>query len=239
MSFFRRGKKDDLPSYVKVKKSPRAKRLALRLNPKERIFHLVIPRGMSISKARAFAEEHDRWMRQQLRDLPESIQLKNGSMVPILGRTREIKVVRSEKLRTTEILLKHNELLVFTHLDDPSQRILRFLKNLAREELERLSHEKAERIGKKIDYVGVRDTKSRWGSCSEDNRLSYSWRLIFAPTEAMDYVVAHEVAHLKHLDHSDRFWGLCRKLSDNYLDGHFWMHNCGHELMRYTAARQD
>ena len=235
MGFFTRGR-DELPDYVRVEKSPRAKRLALRLNPKERVFHLVIPRGMSLAKAQAFAEEHDRWMKEKLRDLPRPVRLKNGAAIPIMGRCRTLKIIYSSNLKTTEILLKHNELLVFTNLENPTQRIVRFLKKLAKDELTKLSIEKAEKIGKKVRAVSVRDTKSRWGSCSQDNRLSYSWRLIFAPSEAFDYVVAHEVAHLRHLDHSQNFWNLCKKLSDNYFDGQFWMHNHGHELMRYSVS---
>lgn len=226
---------DDLPEYVKVQKSPRAKRLALRLNPKDRVFHLVVPQGMSMSRAQAFAEQHDLWMKEKLRDLPRPIRFKHNAVIPIMGRSRTIKIIYSKNLKTTEILLKHNELLVFTNLEDPTARIIRFLKKLAKEELTKLSIEKAERLGKKIRFVGVRDTKSRWGSCSQDGRLSYSWRLIFAPSAAFDYVVAHEVAHLKHLDHGQNFWKLCRRLSWDYLEGQFWMHNNGHELMRYGA----
>ncbi len=226
---------DNLPSYIRVQKSPRAKRLALRLNPKDRIFHLVIPRGMSFDKAHAFAEEHDRWMKDKLKDLPTIVRFKNGTSIPIFGRHREIKIVFSKNLKTTEIMLKYNELLVFTNLDDPTPRIVRFLKNVAKEELTRLSIIKAERIGKKVRNVSVRDTKSRWGSCSQDGRLTYSWRLIFAPLSAFDYVVAHEIAHLRHLDHGSDFWALCRRLSDDYLEGEFWMRNHGQELMRYGA----
>ena len=226
---------EELPAYVRVEKSPRAKRLALRLNPKDRVFHLVIPRGMSLSKAQAFAEEHGPGMKQKLRDLPAPIRFKDGAILPIMGKNREIKIVRRQSLKTTDIILKYNELLVFTNLEDPTPRIIRFLKKLAKEELTKLSCEKAESIGKKVKTVSVRDTKSRWGSCSHDGRLSYSWRLIFAPMEAFDYVVAHEIAHLRHLDHSRNFWNACRELSENFLEGQFWMHNHGQELMRYGA----
>ncbi|MCC7305639.1 MAG: M48 family metallopeptidase [Alphaproteobacteria bacterium] len=225
--------KEDLPPYIKVEKSHRAKRLALRLNPKERLFHLVIPRGMSLSKAQAFAEEHDRWMKEKLRDLPRPVRFRDGAVVPVMGRNRTIKIVTNKKLKSTEILLKHNELLVFTNLEEPAQRIVRFLKDLAKKELWELSSEKAARLGRKIKNVSVRDTKSRWGSCAQDGSLCYSWRLIFAPSAAFDYVVAHEVAHLKKLDHSKEFWTVCRRLSENFLEGQFWMHNHGQELMRY------
>src|SRR4051812_28398998 len=99
----------------------------------------------------------------------------------------------------------------------------------------KLSCAAAEAISKKVKRASFRATKRRCSSCSHDGRLSYSWRLIFAPTEALDYVVAHEVAHLRHLDHSRNFWGLCRDLSVNFLEGQFWMHNHGQDLMRYGA----
>ena len=92
---------------------------------------------------------------------------------------------------------------------------------------------KAERIGKRVRSVQVRDTKSRWGSCAQDGSLSFCWRLIFAPTVAFDYVVAHEVAHLSHMNHGKRFWSLCEKLSANYTAGKRWMQVHGHTLMCY------
>ena len=114
---------------------------------------------------------------------------------------------------------------------------MRWLKAYSRNVLELKSKEKALSIGKTIEKVTVRDTKSRWGSCSSESTLSYSWRLIFAPPIALDYVVGHEVAHLVHLNHSKHFWALCRDLSDDYVNGQYWMRNHGHELMRYGAVK--
>ena len=92
-------------------------------------------------------------------------------------------------------------------------------------------------IEKEIKSVRVSDTKTRWGSCSHDGRLCFSWRLAFAPYEAIDYVVAHEVAHLRHLDHSKEFWTLCEELSIDYAAGKRWMKENGSELMRYVFAQ--
>ena len=221
------------PPYVTLKRSKRARRLALRLDPKDRTFHLVVPAGMSVKKAQRFAEEHDRWMQDKLLDLPEPIPFEDGSILPILGQNRRVHVFYDSTLRTTSIHLKYNELIVTTNKEDPTARIERSLKKRAREELLALSQQKAEAIGKRVKGVSARDTKSRWGSCSSDGNLSYSWRLIFAPYEALDYVVAHEVAHLKYMDHSRAFWNLCRELSDNFIEGQYWMQENGHELMRY------
>jgi predicted metal-dependent hydrolase len=83
--------------------------------------------------------------------------------------------------------------------------------------------------------VQVKDTRSRWGSCTEDGRISYSWRLVFAPPKALDYVVAHECSHLVHMDHSENFWRLCEKTSRAYEEGKDWMQKNAHSLMRFGA----
>lgn len=230
---------DTFPPYVTLKRSKRARRLALRLDPKERTFHLIVPMRTSMRSAQRFAEEHDRWMMDKLMELPEPIPFQDGSILPILGQNRRIHIFYDETLRTTSITLKCHELIVTTNKEDPSPRIERFLKKFAKQELTALSHEKAAEIGKKVASVTTRDTKSRWGSCSSDGNLSFSWRLIFAPYYAFDYVVAHEVAHLKHLDHSTAFWNQCRKISDDYLEGEYWMREHGHELMRYGVDQDN
>lgn len=225
------------PPYVTLKRSKRARRLALRLDPKDRTFHLVIPAGMSIKKAERFAEEHDSWMLDKLRELPEPVSFEYGTVLPILGKNRRIHVFYDETLRKTFIDLKEKELIVTTNKDDPASRIERHLKKLAKEKLTELAMEKAKILGKTVKSVSTRDTKSRWGSCSSDGNLSFSWRLIFAPYESLDYVVAHEVAHLQHMDHSNDFWHLCRDLSDDFFEGEYWMREHGHELMRYGISQ--
>ena len=223
----------NLPHHITIKHSKRAKRVALRLDPIERVFHLVVPKGMSERRALAFAEGHESWMQEKLADLAPKVLFEDGVIVPILGVRTEIRIHREADLKVTKVTLEDGVLHVRTNKDDPSSRIVRFLKAFAKEELEILSREKAARIKKKITSVSVRDTKSRWGSCSSDNNLSYLWRLVFASPEAFDYVVAHEVAHLKHLNHSVRFWDLCEELSENYKEGKYWMSAHGSELMRY------
>ena len=223
----------ELPPHIKLKHSKRARRVALRLDPIERVFHLIVPSGVSLRKAHAFAEGHETWMQEKLGSLSPKVSLTHGSIIPIMGSRTRIDIHPEDDLSVTKIILEDHVLHVRTNRDDPSSRITRFLKTMIKDELTLLSHEKVARIGKTISSVSVRETKTRWGSCSSDNNLSFSWRLIFAPPEAFDYVVAHEVAHLRHLDHSKAFWALCRDLSENYLEGKYWMDNHGAELMRY------
>ncbi len=227
---------DDWPSYVRVKKSPRAKRLSLRLDTKERVFYLVLPKGVSMGRAKAFADKHDEWMRERLEALPALTPFADEQGFPLLGTWRTIEVTKHDKKRTV-IELEDRKLKVLTHLDDPSPRIQRFLKEYAKEIMAPIAQEKALKIDKLISNLQVRDTKSRWGSCSHDGKMSLSWRLILAPHEAMDYVIAHEVAHLRHLDHSKKFWALCEELSDDYEEGRYWMRNHGQELMSYGLIK--
>lgn len=226
-------KETDFPPHVQVKKSKRARRIALRLNSKKRVFNLIVPPGGSLKKALRFAEEHEDWMRAKLSALPPSIPFTDGAVIPLFGQGTLINVSGDIALKRTQITWVNDEILVKTNKEDPGARIERYLKAQAKERLTELTLVKAGKIGKKVQGVSVRDTISRWGSCSHDGKISFSWRLLFAPPTAMDYVIAHEVAHLKHLDHSKAFWALCRDLSDDFLEGRYWMDNHGAELMRY------
>lgn len=239
MSFFSRltdpFEETDLvaPDYVHIVHSNRAKRLALRLDSKDRMIRLTIPPSVSNRHAQNFLDQHTEWMEEKILSLPPSTPFLHGTEIPVLGRLRRIDVEQSPDAKRTSISLDGGVLRVKTNKDDPSSRIERFLRKEAKNVLSQLSHDKAGMIDKAVKAITVRDTKTRWGSCSVDGALSYSWRLIFAPYEAMDYVVAHEVAHLVHMDHSKAFWGVCAQLSDDYVEGKYWMQNHGNELMAF------
>ena len=225
----------DISPRLKLSVSERAKRMALRLDPQNRLVHLIIPKRANMRTAYLFAEKNKDWIREKIRDLPRQVPFKNGEILPILGRDRQIIVLYNPALRITEIQLKKDELLVLTNKPDSSVRIRRFLIDLAKVKLTEMALEKAALLRRRIDDVQVKDTRSRWGSCTEDGRLSFSWRLIFAPMKALDYVVAHEVAHLCHMDHSDNFWRVCERASKDYHEGKDWMQSHGHSLMRFGA----
>ncbi|MCD8497728.1 MAG: M48 family metallopeptidase [Alphaproteobacteria bacterium] len=222
--------------HLVIKHSTRARRLALRLDPAERVVRLTVPRGISLKKAQDFVYDHMDWIDEKIAALPPAMPYEHGRTIPLLGQDRLLEIIEPVRGSRTKIELLPDSLHVQTLLENPSARIERFIKNLALENLTALSHEKAALIDKKIKAVTVRDTKSRWGSCAHDGALSYSWRLIFAPRLAMDYVVAHEIAHLVHLNHSRAFWDVCRDLSEDYVEGEYWMRNHGHELMRYGVS---
>ncbi len=228
-----KNKSVDIADFIQIKHSKRARRLALRLDPKERVVNLVIPRGVSLRNAEAFARHHENWIEKCLMDLPHPVPFEDGNIVPVFGIKRLITIDYNPDYNTTDIKLLRNEIRIVTNKEDPTPRLIRFLKSIAKEKLTEMSLEKAALVRRRVYGVSIKDTKSRWGSCSEDGKLAFSWRLIFAPPKAMDYVVAHEVAHLVHLNHGASFWRLCRDLSDDFMDGEYWMRNHGHELMSY------
>lgn len=222
---------------VQVKRSKRARRVALRLDPKARVVNLVVPEFMPLRKAYYFAEQHKDWVVDILNSLPDVKPFQDGEVISIFGDPVTIKIIYNPDFKRTKITQSDDQLLVETYQDDPTNRITTHLKKLARLGLADMSQDKASCINKTITSVSVRDTKSRWGSCSQDGELTYSWRLIFAPYHAIDYVVAHEVAHLVHMDHSQKFWKLCSELSSDYKSGKAWMKAHGNSLMGY--GKQD
>ncbi len=218
---------------VCVKRSRRAKRVALRLDPVERVINLVIPEKMPLEKAYRFANEHHVWVEKTLSNLAVPVYFKHGTILPVFGDRLTLDITKDKTFKRTKIHLDGNILVVNTYQDDPTNRIKTYLKKMAQTGLADIANEKAEKLGKVIKSITVRETKSRWGSCSHDGSVSFSWRLIFAPYTAIDYVVAHEVAHLKHMDHSRKFWNVCEQLSLNYQEGKKWMRQNGNDLMRY------
>lgn len=220
---------------LRLRVSKRARRMALRLNPAEQVVYLTIPTRASIQRALEFARENRAWVEQRLADLPAPIPFVHGTVLPLLGRDVVLRIEHEPTRRVTDIELTDDALIVRTNKPDPQNRIKRFLRQLAEESITPIATEKASAIhlDNKIKTITVRDTHSRWGSCSEDGNLSFSWRLIFAPPLAMDYVIGHEIAHLQFMDHSQRFWKLCAEMSQDFDFGHGWMQKNGTMLMSY------
>ena len=221
--------------HLELQVSKRARRVALRLDSAKRVMKLVVPEKFSMKKAKKFALEHQGWIREKIAELPDPIKLEHGAVIPILGQDRTIFVTHKHDTKITRVHLQESALLVETNQADPAKRILRYLKNESRQTLGNLAREKAQSINKNIRSIQIRDTKTRWGSCGPDGTISFSWRLIFAPWSAMDYVVAHEAAHLVHMDHSKKFWNLCESLSEDYTSGKKWIRKNGNDLLRYGA----
>ncbi len=223
-----------LSPHLIIRRSKRARRMALRMDSHAGKMNLVLPERASLNKAYDFARQHRDWIARKMSDIPAAVPFAERAVIPLLGQNREIRLSATVKT----ITIDGDFLFIPPGRAALNTRVKRFLREEAKQTLSALAHEKAATINKSIKNVSVRDTKSRWGSCSADGTLSFSWRLIFAPWGSLDYVVAHEVAHLTHLNHSKDFWDLCGELSTDYETGKKWIRTHGHELSRYGLTEE-
>lgn len=221
---------ESLGMEIKIIKSPLAKRLTLRIDDKNHIPVLTIPKYCSSRKAVNFVEEHRDWIRNMLARLPTAEKFENGESISIMGE----KVVITHHRSQRGIILKDGFLVVGGEPEFLHRRVSDFLKKLAAKELSKLSIAKAKQLGKTVHHISIKDTKSRWGSCSSKNNINYNWRIILAPKHVIDYLVCHEVSHLLHQDHSTNFWNCVASLCPDYQDGRRWLKVKGKELYRYV-----
>ena len=213
---------------VKVRESARAKRLSLRVSSLDGRVTVTAPKRISPRKIETFVFEKEAWLRQNIDQVPDPITVRIGVNIPILGH--EVQLTKSSDRRIRQ---HDNQLFVPEHKSNPAARTLGYVKTLARDHLTQRSDFYAKKLGQDYHKLSVRDTRSRWGSCSQDRALMFSWRLIMAPQEVLDYVAAHEVAHLEHMNHSHRFWAVVEQLYGDYQPARLWLRDRGAELHRY------
>ncbi|MEP3672624.1 MAG: SprT family zinc-dependent metalloprotease, partial [Hyphomicrobiales bacterium] len=128
-----------------------------------------------------------------------------------------------------------NTLLVPGDSQHFERRLTDWLKKQAREDITKACIHHANNLGLHYRSITIRDQRTRWGSCSSGGRLNFSWRLILAPMEVLDYVAAHEVAHLEEMNHQPQFWRLVEKTCPNMQEHRNWLRNNGHELHQYGS----
>lgn len=215
---------------VKIVTSPRAKRLTLRIDAGSRLAVLTLPPRCSRQTALDFVERHRVWIDSNLRNLPESVTFRDGEIISILGREYQICHCPQNRSGTK---LSENRLEVSGQKEFLHRRVKDFLKKLAAEQFRIRSQQKAALLGCKVNNVTIKDTKSRWGSCSTRSNINYNWRVILAPEVVIDYLISHEVAHLKHPDHSRNFWNCVRNLCPGCAQGRLWLRRHGKELFKY------
>lgn len=213
-------------------RSATARRIGLRVDPARGNICLVVPKRGSERAAWKFADDNRAWIEQRLARMEKPVPFLDGTIVPVFGHDRRIRIVKTTG-RTTSILLHDDELEVRTPREDPSTNIRRFLEQRLHDIILPLAREKAAAIKKEVVSIQLRDTRTRWGSCSSDGKMMLCWRLVFAPMFVIDYVVAHEVAHLKHMNHGNRFWALCEALSDDFQPGYKWLDVNGDRILKY------
>lgn len=197
---------------VRLRRNPRARRMALRIDAQHSAVDLVLPPRTSLPRALSFLQANRQWVEDRLAALPQRTSFVADAEVPVLGVPHPIRH-RPGIAGRGPVWLDANELCVAGDRPHLTRRVRDFLRDMARRELSTRAHRLAGRIGRKVGRVTVRDTSTRWGSCSADGNLAFCWRLIMAPEPVLDYVVAHEVAHLVEMNHGPRFWRLVEMLA--------------------------
>ncbi|MCR9257163.1 MAG: M48 family metallopeptidase [Alphaproteobacteria bacterium] len=218
---------DDLP--VTIRRSVRAKRIQLRITPDGRA-ELVLPEGAPEERGRAFLEEKAGWLWQRLSAIPRPRPFADGQVIPVLGEDHRITHLATSRGATAFDAGPPPTIRVTGDPHHLNRRVSDLLKRRAKAEIAERAHPLADLIGRKIKRISVKDTTSRWGSCSHDGVLSFSWRLVMAPERVLAYVVAHEVAHLAEMNHSQRFWSIVHRLDPGYDAARVWLKRHGRGL---------
>ena len=223
----------DLPEDVVLKENARAKRLILRQDRISGQFTLTYPKRISVSQIVSFLNRQETWMNVKRASHEPVIKLGHGSILKILDE--EITLIHAGDAPRKQSKIEGNEFLVYGDKDLIGSRAIRFLKKQARQIFTDKAAFYAEKGGLEFSKIRITDTKSCWGSCSSARVLSLSWRLLLAPEYVCDYVIAHEVSHIKHMDHSKEFWDLCEKLEPQTKRAKKWLKQNGHSLHQIQA----
>lgn len=220
---------------LSIRRSRRARRVALRIVPGSGEVELVVPHRGSIKEGIAFAREKADWLTAHLRNMLPPVPFEDGAVIPVRDRPRTIR--RTDEL-FRGVWLTDRALRVAAPPELVPLDVRKWLRSEARDALLHSAEGKSHLIGRPFRRLAVRDTSSRWGSCSPDGDLSFSWRVIMAPDYVLDYLVAHEVAHLAEMNHSHRFWNIVYQIADAADDGRDWLREHGATLHRYGVARR-
>ena len=219
------------PVAVKIRVHPKARHIRLTVAAHFLGIELVLPRPSDLVGALAFARSRATWIERGLDALPPPVSFVDGACFPFLG---EAVTIRQLSGPDGFVLRAGNELLVAGAADT---RVRAWLEDQALRDVARRVHENARILGVSFDRIAIADTRSRWGCCTPEGVLQFSWRLVMAPVHVLDYVVAHEVAHLRELNHGPRFWRHVRRLVGDIAPAQQWLRDHGGTLHRYGAAR--
>lgn len=225
---------------VRLRRHRQARRYTLRIDAASREVVLTMPPRGSVREARDFAQKHGAWIAARLKRLPQAAPFAHGTEVPLRGELH--RIVHRRGVRGTVWVATDDDgsrlLCVAGEAPHINRRIGDFLRRAASRDLDAAAKRYAKELGVGIRRISIRDQSSRWGSCSNTGVLSFSWRLILAPPYVLDYLAAHEVAHLVELNHSARFWRLVERIYPDFERAKVWLEVHGTDLHRYGVIEE-
>ncbi|WP_112662129.1 M48 family metallopeptidase [Microvirga flavescens] len=219
---------------VALRRRPTAKRITLRVSNATGEVLLTIPERTDLAVAQRFADGHGSWIAARLSKVPARVLFEPGALVPLRGVPHRIVHWSNVRGRTQATVDENGDpiLAVSGDLQHVPRRIQDFLEAEAKKDFAEAVKRHTASLGVTAKRITVRDTQSRWGSCSARGALNFSWRLIMAPPFVLDYLAAHEVAHLRELNHSHRFWSLVRGICPRTDEAEEWLKVYGSALHR-------
>lgn len=214
---------------IRLEVNPRAKRLILRIDQKKGEAVAIAPSKRKLGEAAAFARSRQDWIIAQLEKQDQTLSFHEGALIPLRGQACRLTGLGEGRLAK---LVQGTPPIL--HLPGTPEslpaRALRYLKKAARDDLTKAVAIHAARLGVKPTRISIKDTRSRWGSCSSRGTLSFSWRLIMADPYVLDYVAAHEVAHLLEMNHSPAFWAHVERTYPDWRPARAWLRTHGNAL---------
>ena len=213
---------------VRVRRNPRARRISVRVDASDGAIALTVPWHTPVEEGLSFARRQGDWLRQRLAAVPARVEFAEGAAFEFMGATLNVRHAKGRLTRHEGDTLHVGGAPEFV-----SRRVRDWLKAQARTILTARAHALAARVGRKVKAVRIADPRTRWGSAASDATLAFSWRLVLAPVDVLDYVVAHEVAHLRHMNHGPQFWALVDELAGDVTGPRAWLAANGAKLLRH------
>jgi predicted metal-dependent hydrolase len=217
------------PARVEWRRSRRARRVSLRIDPRGGAVVVTLPPRAGRMAGMALLMNHADWVARRLAALPGPVPFTDGARVPLHGIEHRIR--HAPALRSG-VRVEGREILVSGEAAFLARRVTDFFRAEARRRFAELVAQKAKAAELTFGRITVKDTRSRWGSCAANRNLAFSWRLVMAPPHVQDYVAAHEVAHLRHMNHGPRFWALVEELTPHAAAAVGWLRSHGPKLLR-------
>ncbi len=219
---------------LRVRRHARARNIILRIDAEAGGAVLTLPKRASLREGLELARKKAAWIIERLDALPQRAPFIDGGEVPFLGERRRI-VHRPGGRLVTHI---DGDIFVGGALEHLARRLTDWLKAEAKRLIQLRAEAFAAKLSRRVGRIAIRDTRSRWGSCSAKGNLNFCWRLVMAPRFVLDYVVAHEVAHLAHMNHGPEFWRAVEDLAHDPKAARRWLRKNGEDLRRYGKGSQ-
>jgi predicted metal-dependent hydrolase len=224
---------------VEVRRHPGARRMTLRVSRTRRAVIVTVPMRCNLADADTFLNRHLEWIQERLGTLPTPVPFADGGIMPLRGQLHRIAFSGAGRGTAPVTCVPASDgptLSVAGGAEHAGRRLRTWLFEEARHDLDDRVLFHANRLNLRAKRIAVRDQTSRWGSCSTTGVLSFSWRLVLAPPLVLDYVAAHEVAHLAEMNHGPRFWLLVRTTMPRMDEAKTWLALYGMDLHRYGAS---